>query len=146
MRTARPKPPRLAVPHSNACVQVMIDKQGAEFSGEGPAVQVRCRACEQRLFDVAVGRSLRPAYGMVPDGTLVVERRCPSCKRTNRGAVTGIPGDPLTDGLRGPWRCEECGKFLGYVEHIRGRVRATCRCKAKVRATASEVIRLASVS
>src|SRR5687767_8245387 len=98
MRTARPKPPRFDLPHSNACVQVMI------------------------------------------------ERRCPGCKRTNRGSVTGLPGDPMPDGLRGAWLCDECGKSLGFVEHIRGRVRATCRCRNEVRVTAEEAIQLAHIA
>lgn len=145
MKGTQLKPRRLAIPQSNACVQVMTSGQIAEFLEEGLSVQVRCRSCEHRLFDVTHGRSrsIGPKCGTEPRDSLVIEKICPSCKRKNRGSVTIAPGDPLQGGLEGPWRCE-CRKSLGYVDPIRGRIRTTCRCSQEVRVTASEAIRLAN--
>ena len=110
-------------------------------------MQVRCLACHRRLFDVAEVRHFVFEYGMVPDGSLLVERQCPSCDLKNRGLVTATPGDPWTSGqsLSGPWWCA-CGKSLGYVQPNRGKVKATCdRCKAETRTVAAGAIAVASV-
>jgi phage FluMu protein Com len=106
---------------------------------------VRCAECHSRLFDVSIGYVLVDGIDVVPDGSLVVERKCPSCKLLNDGRVTNHDGRPLAspDALNGPWRCP-CGVSLGHVDIIRGRVRVTCRCGYEVRVIGAEVIGFAN--
>ena len=143
MSTVRTDPPRPAVPNSNVRVQVARTFQDARWSGQGPSVQVRCGACERRLFDVTGGLYFHGDYGMVDDGTLVLERVCPGCRLKNRGTVTATPGEPTADGLSGPWRCG-CGKSLARVDPIRTRVHVTCRCGTEARVRASDALATAS--
>jgi len=141
--TVRTDPPRPAVPNSNVRAQVARTPQDARWSGQGPSVQVRCGACERRLFDVTGGQYFHGDYGMVDDGTLVLERVCPGCRLKNRGTVTDTPGEPTADGLSGPWRCG-CGKSLARVDSIRTRVHVTCRCGTEARVRASDALATAS--
>ena len=141
------RPPHPSAPQAGAYFEVMISEAEAKRRGEGPRVQVRCLACHRRAFDVSEVVFFTPDYGMIPDGSLMIERKCPSCKRNNRGVVTASPGDPLVagPGLNGPWLCE-CGKSLGYVDPVRGRVKTTCcRCRAEIRTVAAVAISVASV-
>ncbi len=108
---------------------------------------MRCFACHRRQFDVLEVRCLADDGAAVPNGSLLLERKCPSCKRNNRGVVTASPGDPWIDGegLDGAWTCP-CGKGLGHVDPIRGRVKMSCcRCRAVVRPVAAHAIAVASI-
>lgn len=142
--TAPAKPPRYPVRNSTACVEISIAITDSGILGNGPAVQVRCGACGSRLFDVAVGPRLLPKFGIVLDGSLRLARKCPSCDLVNEGSVTDQDGKRLTarNALAGPWRCE-CGRSLGYVNDIRGRVHVTCRCKHETRVVAANAIAVA---
>ncbi len=133
--------------HLGVGFRVTMSDAEATLNRNEPQVQVRCLACDRRLFDVFEVRRFHFQYGMVPNGSLRIERKCPSCKRKNRGVVTASPGDPLTNGsvLEGRWLCP-CGKYLGHVDAIRGRMKMSCdRCHAEVRSVAAGAIAVASV-
>ena len=140
-------PPQSSGQHAGVYFEVMVSEADARRRGEEPRVQVRCLSCHRRLFDVSEVRYFAPEYGMLPDGSLLVERKCPGCKRNNRGLVTSSPGDPWLAGagLDGPWRCA-CGKSLGHVDSIRGRVKTSCdRCRTEVRTVAAGAIAVTSM-
>ncbi len=134
-------------PASGVYFKVTVSETEAQQCGQLPRVQVRCYACDKRLFDVLEVRRCLDDGAMVPNGSLMLERKCPSCRRNNRGVVTASPGDPWMegDGLDGPWACA-CGKSLGYVEPIRGRLKMCCRgCRSEVRAVAANAIAVTSI-
>lgn len=138
------KSPRFAVRNSTAQVEISIPVTHPEFLITGPAVRVRCGPCGCRLFDIEVSSRLVHALGSFPDGSLRIIRKCPSCDLLNEGWVTAHDGRRLTGpaGLAGPWICE-CGKSLGHVNDIRGRVRVTCKCKHETRVIAADAIAVA---
>lgn len=146
-RVGAPVPPRSSAPQSGVYFQVVISEVDAGRRGEEPRVQVRCFGCHRRLFDVSEVRYFADEYGMVSDGSLRIERKCHTCKRLNRGVVTASPGDPWVapGGLEGPWLCG-CGKSLGYVEPVRGRLKTSCsKCHAVIRAIGADAISVASI-
>ena len=136
-QVAPAKRPRLPVPRSNVTVEVVISLTQSQRIDHGPAVLVRCAACDRRLFDLrAELDGLR---------SLVASRKCPGCGRLNSGLVTCSDGHPLTasDALSGDWWCE-CGHNLGRVDAVRGRITVLCRrCKVKARVTAADAIAVA---
>lgn len=138
--------PRQPATVSDPYFVVVVSDAESKRTGEDPSVQVRCLASHDRLFDVIRVMRFSEEYGMVPTGSLTVERKCPSCKRIKRGAVTADPGFPWTSGpaLDGPWICD-CGKSLGYAEPVRGRIKTSCRCGAVVRVVAANAIAVASI-
>lgn len=136
-----------SAPPSGVYFEVMVSETDADQRREPPRVQVRCFTCHRRLFDVLRIRRLADDGAAIPNGSLRLERKCPSCKRNNRGDVTSSPGDPWIDGegLEGPWTCT-CGKLLGHVDPIRGRVKMSCcRCRSVVRPVAARAIAVASI-
>lgn len=145
-RAGQSTPPRPPAPASDPYFEVMVSEAQSKRMGNDPSVQVRCLASHDRLFDVVRVMRFSDEYGMEPAGPLVIEKKCPSCKRIQSGAVTANPGYPWVNGpaLGGPWRCE-CGKSLGYAEPIRGRIKTTCRCGAEVRVVAADAIAVASI-
>jgi hypothetical protein len=123
---------------------VVISLAESRRIDHGPSVKVQCGACDHRLFDLrAAGDGLR---------SLVMTRVCPSCKVSNTGRVTHVPGHPLDapDALNGSWWCA-CGQILGWIEAGRGRITIRCRhCrkndtkeKVKARVTAADAIAVA---
>ncbi len=146
-RVGAAAPPRSSAQHAGVYFEVMVSEADARRRGEEPSVQVRCLCCHRRRFDVSEVRYFDPEYGMLADGSLTVERKCPGCGREHRGLVTASPGDPWvgSSGLDGPWRCA-CGRSLGHVDPVRGRVKTTCgRCRAEGRTVAAGAIAVASV-
>ena len=134
-------------PSSGVYFKVMVSETEAQGRGDTPRVQVRCYACDRRLFDVLEVRRFADDGAAIPNGSLLLERKCPSCKRNNRGLVTASPGDPWVagEGLNGAWTCA-CGKLLGQVDPIRGRVKTTCcRCRAAVRPVAANAMAVATI-
>ncbi len=138
---------RPSAPPSGVYFRVMVSETDAQQRGEAPRVQVRCFACDRRLFDVFEVRRVADDGAAIPNVSLRLERKCPSCKRNNRGVVTASPGDPWIEGegLDGAWTCP-CGKVLGHVDPIRGRVKTSCcRCRTVVRPVAARAIAVASI-
>lgn len=130
----------IPVPRSNAVVEPVA----IETTGVQRAV-VRCGSCNHRVFDVVGLPSDIAPQAAPPFGMLHVVRRCRGCDRLQDGRVTGHSGYPLPEGLAGVWRCE-CGRVLGDVGEVRGRVRVRCRCRLEVRATAADVIETANAA
>ncbi len=134
----------MPVRHSNARALVVETGRDAHWTGIGRDVQVRCGHCGRRLFDVTallheVYNADVGAWEWFTTGVLEIEKACGRCKRKGKDCVTGTPGEPLSDGLSGPWRCD-CGQSLARVDGTRGRVRTTCRCGMEVGVTASDAI------
>jgi hypothetical protein len=135
------KPPRLPIHGSTARAEIATSRPSSSSLGVGPFGKVRCGSCDRRLLDVHREYQLSDGFDQIPDGSLLVERKCPSCHRLNVGCVTIHDGRPFTGqrALAGPWRCE-CGHSLGAVDDVRGRICVTCRCKVEARVVVAEVI------
>jgi hypothetical protein len=135
-------------PGADPRIEVRICFAEYRYTGEAPTVEVHCGPCDKRLYDVAVGQYYDRDDGMVEDGTLVVTRKCPNCGRLNQGRVTRTVGQPYEsrDALNGPWRCVSCGRSLGKVDAIRGRVTTRCQCGHETRVTALQAIKVAHPS
>jgi len=132
-------------PSADPRVEVQVSFTESRYTGEAPSVAVRCGPCDKRLYDVVVGQHFNGEYGMVEDRSLAVTRKCPHCGRLNEGRVTRSVGQPLEtrDALGGPWRCSHCGRSLGKIDPIRGRVITTCRCGHESRQVAADAISVA---
>ncbi len=152
---------------ANARVRVLESGVIARQTGHGRRVEVRSVCCGKRVFDVRVsmeegsipaGTSSFPSLSLrdrvrgvssgtrsvwQPDGSLLVETICRHCDRKVTGRVTaerGVPVPSSAGGLDGPWRCE-CGRSLGRIDAVRGRVKTSCpRCPAEVSIIASAAI------
>jgi hypothetical protein len=138
---ATPRPIRN--PGADARIEVQISFAESQDSGEAPSVQVRCGACNKRLYDLQVGGRYKPEHArLVEDGTLTVERKCRNCRGLNAGRVTSLGGQPLTraDALHGPWICIHCGSSLGKINPILSRITTTCRCGQESRVNAVDAI------
>jgi hypothetical protein len=135
------KPPRFPVRHSTAQVEFAIPDADPEWPAGETLVKVRCGHCGSRLFDIQIDRPPDLSAETLPDRAVRIIRKCPSCGLLNEGAVTAEDGRPLTKrvALTGPWICP-CGKSLGWVDAIRGRIYVTCKCKQETRVVAAHVI------
>lgn len=139
--TFRTKQSRFPLRNSTAQVEIVSSFAESRFLNNEPAVRVRCGSCDWRLFDLTVGHRLTLGSGFALDSSLLVVRKCPSCSLLNQGRVTSLDGRRLQmpDALAGPWLCE-CGKSLGKINDIRGRIHITCRCKVETRVVAAEAM------
>ena len=127
-------------------IEVRISSADSGEEGKAPTVCVRCDACNRRHYDLEIGRVVQGLFGSkVEDGTLIVRRKCPTCRGINEGRVTAADGYPLQtpDALRGPWRCTHCGRSLGKIDPNRSRITTTCRCSHETRADAAAAIMVA---
>lgn len=113
-------------------------------SEEGELVRVHCGGCLRRAYDLTIIRTpiWRDVYGEElaewrRTNKVLVSRMCPKCNMLNRGYLTLAPGNPLKDGLRGPWVCSHCRTSLAYVDANKGRIKASCkRCDENVTTSA----------
>jgi hypothetical protein len=139
------KLPRFPIRNSDALVEIVIPVTQTGPLAVARTFRVRCGSCEHRLFDIEADYSSVAGLGTVPDGSVCIVRKCPSCDLLNEGRVTSQDGRRWRGraGLAGPWICE-CGKSLGHVNDIRGRIRVTCKCKHETRVIAAEAIAVAS--
>jgi hypothetical protein len=135
------KPSQVPIRRSNAVADIVKLSSASPSLSSQSFVKVRCGTCGHRLFDVHRGYAHIADLDQVPDGTLVVERKCPVCRCLNDGRVTSQDGRRFTGSgaLSGRWRCE-CDHSLGAVDEVRGRVSVRCRCKEKIGVTAADAI------
>jgi hypothetical protein len=130
-------------PGAKARTEVQTSLADAGSTGEAPSVTVRCGVCNKRQYDVVVGQVFSYVeLQTVADGTLIVKRKCPSCRGLNERRVTASDGKPLksSDALNGPWPCIQCDWLLAKIDAIRGRVTTRCQCDEEIRVIAAQAI------
>jgi phage FluMu protein Com len=130
--------PRCPIPGSTAWIEV-----AAALPAGGEEIlkfHVRCGHCDKRLLDI-VNEAGSGSGSVLPD-SVAIERKCPSCRLINAHRVTAIDGRPLEGAAHATdsWRCAACGRSLGKIDHIRGRVHVRCRCNQEARVIAGSAV------
>jgi hypothetical protein len=97
-------------------------------------VTVRCKECKRRMFDIQ-GVSYTPWIGRKDETNRPylgpcyrLERKCHHCRGLTSHLITLQPGEPVT--TSGRWTCTNagCGRYIGQINALRGRVDIACRC------------------